>query len=44
MKKYNRRQFLVLALIGLALAGCGKLEEKVKETQTSGYVVISVLY
>jgi len=24
MKKYNRREFLGLATVGLALAGCGK--------------------
>ncbi len=29
MKEYNRREFLGLA-VGLALVGCGKLEEKVK--------------
>ncbi len=30
MKEYSRREFLGLATVGLALAGCGKLEEKVK--------------
>lgn len=41
MKEYNRRQFLGLATVGLALTGCGKaekLEERVEEVQTSGYV------
>jgi len=43
-EKYNRREFLgySTAAVGLAgLAGCGELEEKVKETEGEGYIDVT---
>ena len=43
MKELTRRQFIGLATTGLALAGCGKaekLEERVEEVQTSGFITV----